>query len=373
MTVSPPPGDGVFPPPGDGVLPPPPGQPSSSAPDPVQAPPPGWVGPGTPGAPRRGRSRLWLVVIAVIVAVIAIGGFQTWQTQQAYDAGHAAYLLADCPTAIGKFEALADGDSDTALMAQAELQECEALVAAAALATGDPAGSVLADSALIEKYPASPLIDAATSHARTLAAEADPEALGTFELCEQLGLLEGQGLVPTAAETFPALLVACGLTYEAQGSYTEALIVLDRLLADYPDHSLASTAQEAFARVTIADATASGAGELPAPNSVGITGDADGPATVVIQNDSPESMSLVFQGPDVRVERLEPCTDCIDYQGAGPAECPELGPVGEYELEPGVYDVVVKASSDAGVTPFRGRWTLEPGGEYFSCFYLVTE
>ena len=91
----------------------------------------------------------------------------------------------------------------------------------------------------------------------------------------------------------------------------------------------------------------------------------------MIQNDSPRSMSLVFKGPDVRVERIEPCTDCIEYIGAGPESCPAKGPIGEYVLQPGEYDVVVRAADDSGVTPFRGTWDLAADDEYYSCFYLV--
>src|SRR4029077_6674797 len=98
---------------------------------------------------------------------------------------------------------------------------------------------------------------------------------------------------------------------------TEALIVLDRFLTDYPDHELAASAKDAFARVTIADASVTGAGELPAPSPVGDSGEAGGLVKVRIQNDSPNSMSLVFKGPDVRVERLEPCTDCVEFHGTG--------------------------------------------------------
>jgi hypothetical protein len=42
-------------------------------------------------------------------------------------------------------------------------------------------------------------------------------------------------------------------------------------------------------------------------------------------------------------------------------------------MQPGSYDVVVKAADDAGVTPFRGTWELTPSDEFYSCFYLVTD
>jgi hypothetical protein len=96
-----------------------------------------------------------------------------------------------------------------------------------------------------------------------------------------------------------------------------------------------------------------------------------GTATVIIQNDSPEALSMVFSGPDTRVEDLDRCEECESFTDAEPDACPEIGPVAKYELTPGAYEVVVKASSDGSVTPFRGTWTLEAGQEYSSCFYLV--
>ncbi|NJM07419.1 hypothetical protein HC891_16395 [Candidatus Gracilibacteria bacterium] len=81
---------------------------------------------------------------------------------------------------------------------------------------------------------------------------------------------------------------------------------------------------------------------------------------------------MIFSGPEVRVEELEPCVGCSDFSGSEPTACPELGPVGTYLLAPGTYDVVVKASGDGSVTPFRGNWVLDGGQEYSSCFYLVT-
>ena len=62
----------------------------------------------------------------------------------------------------------------------------------------------------------------------------------------------------------------------------------------------------------------------------------------------------------------------ISFLLGGPLSCPEKGPIGEYVMQPGTYDVVVKAADSASVTPFRGTWELGPGDEYYSCFYLVT-
>lgn len=367
------------PPPGPGWNPQPTGGPVQPAPGGATPgsrwtpqPAPGGPLPAGQAAPPRRRSRLWLIVGVVVIVIVAAVAFQGWQTEQTYQAGHAAYLSGDCAAAVEQLSTIADGDDDTALKAQAEVEECETLAEAQALRSTDPAGATLATSEFLAKYPDGPLSTAAMAEVKAIVADTPPDDLATVDLCLQLEGLEAQGIVASGEPALPPLLIACGAAHESDQRYTDALVVLDRFLAEYPDHELAATAEAAFARVSIADAELSGAGSLPAPTSVGESEAGDGLMKVVIQNDSPQSMVLVFNGPDVRVERLEPCADCEEYVGVGPEDCPEQGPVGEYVMEPGVYDVVVKASDDVSVTPFRGQWSLEPGDEYYSCFYLVT-
>lgn len=95
---------------------------------------------------------------------------------------------------------------------------------------------------------------------------------------------------------------------------------------------------------------------------------------MVIQNDSPEKMQIIFSGPQPRFEELAPCADCQTYTTSNiPEFCPEQGPVGTYTLEPGTYEVVVKSVGGVSVTPFTGTWTLQDGSEYFNCFYIQQE
>jgi hypothetical protein len=166
------------------------------------------------------------------------------------------------------------------------------------------------------------------------------------------------------------LLLACGQAHEDNNDPTSALELYQLLLADYPDHPLTEETTAALARASVAEAKAAGAGNIPAPQSVG--GSGSGPAVVVIQNDSPEKLSIIFSGPEARIEELEPCASCTNYTGDGPEACPEQGPIGSYELPEGDYEVVVKSISDEGVTPFTGQWSLATGDEYYSCFFLVT-
>ena len=210
------------------------------------------------------------------------------------------------------------------------------------------------------------------SGGRQAIADGAPEDVASVEVCDSLGTLEDQGFVAAADEALPPLLYACGQAYEATSAYSDAIAVLGRFLTTYPDHALTDSVKDAFARVTVADAKAAGAGSLPEPDHVGPSEAGGDLATVVIQNSSPESMGIVFSGPDVRVEKLEACPTCETYTDIGPAECPDAGPVGTYVVEPGDYEVVVTATSTGDVTPFHGTWTLSAGEEYSSCFYVVT-
>lgn len=325
---------------------------------------------------RLGLGCLGLIVIGCI-GIGALALYENWQQEQNYNTGHAAYQNADCAAAVAPLTSAARGepgtrDSDIARQAQAELQQCEALLAADALVEqGGHDAAVMGYSEILTKYPDSPLKDVALSKGQEQIASAELAALATPALCPALDTLLDQQLIATPDQTLPELLFACGQAYETEAVFEEALLYYDRFLGEYAEHPLTADVQEAYARATIAFARASGAGELPAPQAIGSSG--EGNVTVIIQNDSPEPLNMVFSGPEVRVERLEACTECQKFSGDEPTACPELGPVGTYVMAPGDYEVVVKVSGGGGdVTPFRGTWTLEPGQEYSSCFYVVS-
>ncbi len=312
--------------------------------------------------------------LAVVVALAGVGGFLAWQQEQDYQAGHTAYLAADCATAVGPLGSVAKGSSgssgnDVELKARAELQECDALLDADDLATqGKQGDAVLAYSDIVTKYPRSPLKDAALASGRELIATA-PDKVATVSLCDALDALEAQGFVVGQPDPLPPLLFACGGAYEASDAHADAVAIYARFRADYPDHDLAADVDVALARATLAE-TENAAGALPPPGKGPGTGTA-GVATIVIQNDSPDPLSMVFSGPDIRVEDLEACADCVKVPGAI-YECrdPDQSPVAEYKVAPGVYEVVVKSGSGSNVLPFRGTWTLEDGEVYASCFYI---
>lgn len=110
------------------------------------------------------------------------------------------------------------------------------------------------------------------------------------------------------------------------------------------------------------------ANNLPQPQETGPV-DANGKARVVIDNDSPFSMTVDFAGPESRHLSLGACGSCVEYFFP-PFSCPEKGPQTTVDLEPGTYQVEVVSGKD-GVLPFRGTWTLEADTGYFDCFIIL--
>ena len=359
-----------------------PAQPWDAPSIPSDQPPPGGKSrTGRFGARWRGLGRWTKVAVITFAVVVVLGiGYGAYnisgEQQRDYDNGHAAYLEGDCADAVGPLgeAADADDDEDLARTAQAELDECEELLAADALDTQGEAGSaVLSYSEFVTAYPSSAIVDLAISRGQALIRGEPAERIGSLPVCAELDTLEAQGFVDESDEAMPPLLLACGEAFEGEADFVNALTMFDRIRQSYPDHPLQNTASEAFVRATLAEADATGAGELPTPDAVGSGTGATGPALVVIRNASNEELTIVFSGPEQRVEEMAACTDCEAFSGDEPDGCPAGGPEARYEVEPGSYDVVVKAATESGIIPFRGNWTLDPGQEYAQCFYIVEE
>jgi hypothetical protein len=172
------------------------------------------------------------------------------------------------------------------------------------------------------------------------------------------------------ADSLPDIYLACGKHYTEEDDVANALWVYEDFLANYPNHPDAAQVNQSLALLLIEEAKASGSGTIERPDSSGWA--PSGVARVVIQNNSPHQLKLVFSGPDARIETLEPCPTCIDYSTVGPVYCPEEGPMETYELTPGTYEVLVEPSDEGGVIPFTGTWELQGGNEFYSCFFVVT-
>jgi hypothetical protein len=202
------------------------------------------------------------------------------------------------------------------------------------------------------------------------AAGAEASLLGNFTACGDIGSLKNNSLIASRTEFLPRLYFNCGQAYEIERDWTNAATMYENFMADFPGHARAAEAETALARTIVEQADSAGAGEIAAPERSGST--SSGSTVVVIQNDSPERLRIVFSGPESKVEEMEACSSCTTYTGSGPLFCPELGPIARYTLPPGTYNVVVEATSNRGVEAWRGSWDLVDGDEYSSCFYEVT-
>jgi hypothetical protein len=174
-------------------------------------------------------------------------------------------------------------------------------------------------------------------------------------------------LVPQVNQ--PEFYQACGKALADSGVYPKAIALYETFLDQYPDHALAKPMKRAYAQALYADAQSKGAGTIPPPVQGGTTG--DGSTVIEIRNDSPEKMRIVFGGPTPRVEELEPCRDCQTYTNNPPKQCPGVGPIGTYTVDPGQYRIIVKSIGDRTVTPYTGDWPLSANTRYNNCFYIV--
>ena len=188
--------------------------------------------------------------------------------------------------------------------------------------------------------------------------------------CSNISLLLANETIAERDDFIPTLYYQCGRTYQEKGNWANAIGLFEIFLDEYPDHSLTANVEAALARSILSRAQDVGAGEIAPPASSGTT--SNELTEVIIQNDSPEKMRIVFSGPEVRIEKLESCEICTTYTSE-PTYCPEKGPVGYYTLIPGQYDVVVESISENMVTPWKGTWNLESGEGYASCFYIITD
>ncbi|MDX2098967.1 MAG: hypothetical protein SFW36_14415 [Leptolyngbyaceae cyanobacterium bins.59] len=289
--------------------------------------------------------------------------------------GTKAYQAKNCPSAISQFDQILNGQrlldwNDYQTQAENLKIECEAFQAAVAQQkTGKAAEALLAYDRFTDRYQASPLISLIKAQAPSLFQPKTLKAVATPAACERIDALQGKGLMPKTNTVLPAFLQNCGQAFEAKKQFGQAANLYDRFLKSYPKHAEVGRVKMALARSLVAEARQAGAGKIMAPGQSGYA--AYGSTLVSIRNDSPEKMRIVFSGPEPRFEELPACTDCTKFQNMVPNACPEKGPVGEYKLAPGKYDVVVTSISDRGVRPFTGTWNLVDGSAYGSCFYIV--
>jgi hypothetical protein len=311
-----------------------------------------------------------LLVIAIAASVVIHHNIDN----NNYIKGHQAYQQFDCTEAINYYDkALTTWTffdyGDTRSLAGPEKLECVAFLEGVDKQQAkDFSGALFAFNSFITNYAASPLIEVARNKVESIYSENEPANFVNEELCKQIDQLLINDLVPQPDTNLPQVYFACGQLYEKTEIYTFAIDYYEQFLSGYPNHPLASEVESALLRSIVARTKMNGAGNLPTPERSGTTG--DGSTVVIIRNESPESLRIVFSGSENRIEELEACSTCTTYY-TSPMACPEIGPVGRYIIQPGQYFVVVESTSDSGTTPWSGDWTLESDGEYTNCFFIV--
>lgn len=316
-----------------------------------------------------------LLNLAAACLAVGLGAviLQDWMDRISYARAESLYQSAQCEAALPAFQRLIDHRrivdfNDYADRATARQGECEAFIAATAVAPNAPA-QLLSYDTFVQRYPNGPLATQVRQTATTLVTTAETASLATMAVCDRLESLQSLRLISDT--TAPGLMLACGQTYAQANRFESAIPLFHRLMEDYDDPNLVSRAETALAQALIDQAQQDGAGALPEPGFSGYT--SDGTTVVEIRNDSPEAMRIVFSGPEPRFEELPPCTDCETFVGQPPETCPNRGPVARITLAPGDYGVLVRSTSDPRVTPFTGQWAMAQGAQYNSCFYLVQQ
>jgi tetratricopeptide (TPR) repeat protein len=327
--------------------------------------------------PPPNKTRRWLFGLGTVaVAVLFLpSSIQYFVDRHHYKQGLQAYNAANCTAAIAALDRVITanpGNDDDDLVATAKVKKAECQTFQKGVSeqqAGKGAAALLAYLQLAKQYPETGLMSATQQQTAQLFQQPSMVALVTPKVCDQAGTLTKHNLLPQPATNLPSFYQACGNAYADRKIFPQALAMFEKFLDDYPKHPQTAAVKRSYTQAIVNDTRAKGAGKIDRPGFSGSRG--DGTTAVVIRNDSPEKMRIVFSGPTPRLEELAPCTDCKKYVGEGPKGCPNQGPVGTYVLEPGQYDVVVKSVSDRGVRPFTGVWGLDSGSEYNSCFFVV--
>ncbi|OLP17810.1 hypothetical protein BST81_12120 [Leptolyngbya sp. 'hensonii'] len=327
-----------------------------------------------PPTPKRRSFPWWAYILLFLGGCTGFGMLLNAQEEQQYDKALKAYQAGDCETALKEFNQLLKGKSagnksDRVTSARAKKAECDALgLGEVQQKAGKPDQAIVRYTNFAASYPSSPLRGKVQQSMTELFQKGDLKKLAQPGVCNKLKVLIDQKLVPDPQKNGPPFYQACGQQLEAKKQYTDAVKIYEMFLAQYPKHALEPQIKAALARSLVAEARAAGAGNIPAPGVSGYSG--SGATTVVIQNETPNKLRIVFSGPQPRFEELAPCPNCVKFKGRGPSGCPNKGPVGTYTLKPGNYDVVVKTEG-GNALPFTGKWALGDGSEYNSCFFIV--
>lgn len=290
------------------------------------------------------------------------------QGTQAYDAGDCGKAIALFDQVIGDRRSSSDPKSPVA-QSLVKKADCQAYQAALAPTAQQPATLLSNAATFAYRYPKSGLLQPLRQAIAPVVQQNDAKTFATSNVCGKLDPIQSMNLLPDAPKKLPELYQACGAFFVSTKQNLEVISLSKRFLKEFPDHPLKTSIQQDYARAIVQDAKAQGGSAVPPPERVGSR--SDGSTVVLIRNDSPEPLRIAFSGPTARVEEMPACKECQRFTPeTAPAACPAKGPTASYTLQPGQYEVMVKATGRGSVKPFTGSWDLS-SGEYKNCFYLI--
>ncbi len=303
--------------------------------------------------------------------------------KQAADSMVTAYMdwaadlraTGDYEAALAHYQVILDEPADTPAVGQAAVLAAETFREwmTHLIEAGHRREALHKCQVLLQQFPNTPAADQARATLSTLYVQAT-QLLTVETYCQAIPLLrdlaEVDFLMTTEAD--PALLKAlhgCSAAKFQARQYAEAIDLLEEILSAYsPSDPLVQASRALWIDARVARLQASVKSTLSAPAMVGST--LPDTALVVISNDSPERVEILFSGPGSRSVAIEPCQACQTW-GDTPRYCAQEGPEVIMSLPPGEYAVAVIAHH-LKAPPLVGTWTLGGGSKYFLCLFALT-
>ncbi|MFF6905677.1 hypothetical protein ACFY9Q_07040 [Streptomyces sp. NPDC012389] len=181
------------------------------------------------------------------------------------------------------------------------------------------------------------------------------------------------GLSAKAAKGIQDGVYACGVDQFKEKKFGEARTTLAGFARSYKGDGRAAQARKIAIAAEIADDRPAAGRRLPPSGSPG------GPRMeLVISNDAPNAVEVLYTGPVTGTVTLKPCGDCERYSAsAGPRLACKAGgrsyPKARLQLPAGDYHFLYKHGTGAAsrVDSYAAGSKVQPGYTYTSCTYVI--
>lgn len=166
---------------------------------------------------------------------------------------------------------------------------------------------------------------------------------------------------------------ACGVDRFEEGKFSQAKLTLNRFARTYKGDGRVAQARKIAIAAEIAAARPAAGKRLPPSGNPG------GPRMeLVISNDAPNGVEVLYTGPVTGTVTLKPCGDCKRYSAAtgSTLACKATGrnyPKARLQLPAGDYHFLYKHSTGASsrVDSYAAGSKVRPGYTYTSCTYVI--